>query len=330
MNKQKLVSGITATGNLTLGNYLGAIKNFIALQDKYEMYIFVADIHALTSNIDTKMLKDNREKIMALYLAAGLDPKKVILFHQSQVQAHSVLGWVLLMQTTMGVLSRITQFKDKSQKIKTSNGTDSIPTGLFAYPALMAADILLYNPDIVPVGQDQKQHLELTQSIAKRFNNKYGQTFNIPKPYIAQSGAKIMSLTDPTVKMSKSSHNPKSYISLLDSPNIARKKIMSAKTDSENKIYISKDKPGIVNLLEIYSGLKNIDLKNAEGHFANKNYKELKEETAQVVCDFLEKLQSNYEKCKNNIHKVSQEGAVKANKIANINLQKVFDKIGFN
>lgn len=328
MNKEIIVSGITPTGNLTIGNYLGAIKTFVKLQDKYNMFIFVADLHGFTLPIEPKLLRENKQNIMALYLAAGLDPKKVVIFNQSDVKAHSVLGWILLMKTTMGVLSRMTQFKDKLSKIHISNGTESIPSGLFAYPALMAADILLYNANVVPVGKDQKQHLELTQSLAKNFNNKYGKTFEVPKPLFAKHGSKIMSLTNPIEKMSKSSTNFKSYISLLDAPEIARKKIMQAKTDSENKIYISDNKHGVVNLLEIYAGFKNIDIKSAESYFANKNYKELKEEVASVVVDFLINLQKKYKKYKKQIVEISSKGAAKANKIANANLEKILNKIG--
>jgi tryptophanyl-tRNA synthetase len=228
----------------------------------------------------------------------------------------------------MGTLSRITQFKDKSSKVNISNGTESIPTGIFAYPALMAADILLYDAEIVPVGKDQKQHLELTQSLARGFNNKYGKTFVVPKPYFAKEGSKIMSLTDPTIKMSKSSKNIKSYISLFDSPKIATKKIMTAVTDSENKIYISDDKPGIVNLLQIYSGFKNMKIEDSAKYFKDKNYKELKEEVAQVVSEFLSTLQASYQENMLRVDAVAKDGALKANKIANQNLKKVFDKIG--
>ena len=327
-SKKRIVSGITATGNLTIGNYLGAIKNFIKLQDKYEMFIFVADLHALTIDISPKTLKQNKANIMAIYIAAGLDPKNVVLFNQSDVYAHTMLQWILLNQTTMGVLSRITQFKEKSSKVKLANGTHSIPTGLFSYPTLMAADILLYSPDFVPVGIDQKQHLELTQNIARKFNSKYGLTFKIPDTLFPEVGAKIMSLTNPTKKMSKSSSNIKSYISLLDDPKIARKKIMSAITDSEGKIYISKEKDGITNLLQIYAGFSDIGLKDAEKQFMNKNYKELKEAVANVVCSFLEDLQNKYKKALNEINNVAIDGAQKANNVANKNIKIILNKIG--
>lgn len=324
----RLVSGITATGTLTIGNYIGAIKNFVALQDQYEMFIFVADLHAITLPIEPKTLRDNKKKIMALYLAAGLDPNKVVLFNQSDVLEHSQLANIVLTQTTMGELNRMTQFKDKSSKIKSANGTQMIPTGLYTYPTLMAADILLYNPSVVPVGSDQKQHLELTRNIAERMNAKFNTGFNIPEPIIPKTGAKIMSLTDPSSKMSKSSDNPKSYISLLDDPKVAAKKILSAVTDSENKVYFSKDKPGISNLLTIYSSFANISIKEAEKLFKDKNYKEFKETVAEVVQKFLINLQEKYNKHLKEVEVVATQGSEKARFVAKRVLAKVERKIG--
>lgn len=325
---EKIVSGITATGKLTLGNYIGSIKNMIKLQNDYEQYIFVADLHALTTYIDPKELMENKKNIFALYLACGLDPQKTTLFFQSDVPAHSELNWIITTITNMGELSRMTQFKDKSQNIvKQDNKTEIIPTGLFVYPALMIADIILYNPKAVPVGIDQKQHLELCQKIVKRMNTKYHLNFNEPKPIIPKIGNKIKSLVNPEQKMSKSDKNANASIYLLDDPEVAYKKIQRAVTDSENKIYISENKPGVLNLLTIFASLKDISIEEAEKHFSNKTYKDLKEEVGLVVKQFLIEIQKKYQSYIQNIDEIAQAGAKKANKIASENLliiQKAF------
>lgn len=325
---EKIVSGITATGKLTLGNYIGSIKNMIKLQNDYEQYIFVADLHALTTYIDPKELIENKKNIFALYLACGLDPQKTTLFFQSDVPAHSELNWIITTITNMGELSRMTQFKDKSQNIvKQDNKTEIIPTGLFVYPALMIADIILYNPKAVPVGIDQKQHLELCQKIVKRMNTKYHLNFNEPKPIIPKIGNKIKSLVNPEQKMSKSDKNANASIYLLDDPEVAYKKIQRAVTDSENKIYISEEKPGVLNLLTIFASLKDISIEEAEKHFSNKTYKDLKEEVGEVVKQFLIEIQKKYQSYIQNIDEIAQAGAKKANKIASENLliiQKAF------
>ena len=325
---EKIVSGITATGKLTLGNYIGSIKNMIKLQNDYEQYIFVADLHALTTYIDPKELIENKKNIFALYLACGLDPQKTTLFFQSDVPAHSELNWIITTITNMGELSRMTQFKDKSQNIvKQDNKTEIIPTGLFVYPALMIADIILYNPKAVPVGIDQKQHLELCQKIVKRMNTKYHLNFNEPKPIIPKIGNKIKSLVNPEQKMSKSDKNSNASIYLLDDPDVAYKKIQRAVTDSENKIYISENKPGVLNLLTIFASLKDISIEEAEKHFSNKTYKDLKEEVGEVVKQFLIEIQKKYQSYIQNIDEIAQAGAKKANKIASENLliiQKAF------
>ncbi len=325
---EKIVSGITATGKLTLGNYIGSIKNMIKLQNDYEQYIFVADLHALTTYIDPKELIENKKNIFALYLACGLDHKKTTLFFQSDVPAHSELNWIITTITNMGELSRMTQFKDKSQNIvKQDNKTEIIPTGLFVYPALMIADIILYNPKAVPVGIDQKQHLELCQKIVKRMNTKYHLNFNEPKPIIPKIGNKIKSLVNPEQKMSKSDKNANASIYLLDDPEVAYKKIQRAVTDSENKIYISENKPGVLNLLTIFASLKDISIEEAEKHFSNKSYKDLKEEVGLVVKQFLIEIQKKYQSYIQNIDEIAQAGAKKANKIASENLliiQKAF------
>lgn len=329
-NKKRLISGITSTGKLTLANYIGAIKNMVQLQDKYESYIFIADLHALTLPIEPKVLEENRKNIFALYLACGIDLNKTTLFFQSDVMAHGLMNWLVLTSTTIGELSRMTQFKDKSQKIKSPNGMDTIPSGLLMYPTLMVADILLYNADIIPVGIDQKQHVELTRNIAQRLNNKYKLDFKLPEPFIPKVGAKIMSLVDPTKKMSKSDQNEKASIYLLDNPEVAYKKILKAVTDSENKIYVSEDKPGITNLLTIYSALKNISLEESEKLFKDKNYGELKIAVAEVVKEFLIDIQNKYKIYYDQVFKLKDKGAKKASEVANKQLTKLMKGMGLN
>ncbi|TPD97781.1 tryptophan--tRNA ligase [Metamycoplasma equirhinis] len=330
MQKKIMLSGITATGKLTLANYIGAIKNMVKLQDDYENYIFIADLHALTLPIEPETLNQNRKNIFALFRACGIDIEKTTLFFQSDVMEHGLMNWLILTNTTIGELSRMTQFKDKSSKIKTANGMETIPTGLLMYPTLMVGDILLYNADIIPVGIDQKQHVELTRNLAIRLNNKFKTNFKIPEPYIPEVGAKIMSLVEPTKKMSKSDKNAKASIYLLDNPDEAYQKIMKAVTDSEGKIYISDEKPGIKNLLTIYSALANISLNEAEKIFANKNYAELKSQTAQLVKDLLIRIQEKYNFYINNVENESKIGAEKAQKFANINLKKLMKGLGLN
>ncbi len=244
-----MLSGIKPTGKLTLGNYIGAIRQFAKYQDEYEMYIFIANLHAITIQVDPKELKKNTRDLVALYLACGLDPEKTTVFLQSDVHEHAELGWILTCHSYMGELQRMTQYKDKTAK-----GETNITAGLFTYPSLMAADILLYDADYVPVGIDQKQHVELARNIAERFNNRYGDTFTVPEPLVEEVGAKVMSLTEPTKKMSKSGDDEKCVIYLLDDPKAARKKIMSAVTDSIGIIqYDVENQPGIANLLTIHS-----------------------------------------------------------------------------
>lgn len=326
--KKRLVSGIQATGKLTIGNYIGAIKNFVKLQDEYEMFIFVADMHSLTIDIDPATLRKNRRDVMALYLAAGLDPEKTTLFFQSDVKAHGQMNWYMENMTTLGELERMTQFKDKAGKVTEANGTVKVKTGLLTYPALMSGDILLYNPEIVPVGQDQKQHLELARNIAERFNNKYGQTFIVPNPYIPKVGAKIMSLQDPTKKMSKSDANAKSFVTLLDSPEEAFTKIKKAVTDSEGLIYLSDEKPGIKNLLTIYASLKDISLEESEAFFKDKNYGELKVTVGEEVKAFLTDLQAKYNDALTRVDEIAKQGAAKARLVADQTLATVEEKLG--
>lgn len=329
LNRKKvLLSGITATGKLTIANYIGAIKNMVNLQEKYDSYIFIADLHALTLPIEPEQLNKNKNDLFALYLACGINPNKSTLFFQSDVLEHGMMEWLITVNTTIGELSRMTQFKDKSTKIKSPNGMDTIPTGLLMYPTLMVGDILLYNADLIPVGIDQKQHVELTRNIVQRLNNKYKTSFNEPNPYIPNVGAKIMSLVDPTKKMSKSDKNDKASIYLLDDPEVAYKKIMKAVTDSENKIYISNEKPGILNLLTIYSALNDLTLEESENKFKNKNYGELKISVAESVKSLLINIQSKYKDMLLRINELSKIGAEKATKIAKENLEKLMKGMG--
>lgn len=322
---KRLLSGIKPTGDLTIGNYIGAIKNFSKMQKEYESFVFVADLHAITIYNDPKELKERIRNLIAIYLACGLDPKHTTLFIQSENLYHANLGWVFECNTYMGEASRMTQYKEKSSKEK------NIAVGLFTYPMLMASDILIYDADVVPVGIDQKQHVELARNIAIRFNNKYGETFKVPEPIISETGAKIYDLQDPTKKMSKTDESDKGVIILLEDPNIARKKIMSAVTDSESKIYYDeKNKPGISNLLTIYASLKDISIKEAETIFKDNNYGEFKKEVANVVVDFLTDLQDKYNKIISSgiIDGILDESNKKVRAIAESKIKEVFSKIG--
>lgn len=324
---QTMLSGIKPTGRLTLGNYIGAIRQFVEYQDEYEMYIFIANLHAITVAQDPKELKQNTKDLIALYLACGLDPEKVTLFLQSDVHQHAELGWILTCHSYMGELQRMTQYKDKTAK-----GETGITAGLFTYPCLMAADILMYDADFVPVGVDQKQHVELTRDIAERFNNRYGETFRIPQPLTPKVGTKIYSLQNPTKKMSKSEDNPKATIDLLDDPAAARKKIMSAVTDSLGTIqYDPENQPGVSNLLMIHSSLSNEPLDALVARFQGKGYGDLKKETGQIVFDFLSDLQSRYREiiASGKIDEILREGNEKASRIAERKLRKVKKKLGF-
>ena len=324
---QTMLSGIKPTGRLTLGNYIGAIRQFVEYQDEYEMYIFIANLHAITVAQDPKELKQNTKDLIALYLACGLDPEKVTLFLQSDVHQHAELGWILTCHSYMGELQRMTQYKDKTAK-----GETGITAGLFTYPCLMAADILMYDADFVPVGVDQKQHVELTRDIAERFNNRYGETFRIPQPLTPKVGAKIYSLQNPTKKMSKSEDNPKATIDLLDDPAAAHKKIMSAVTDSLGTIqYDPENQPGVSNLLMIHSSLSNEPLDALVARFQGKGYGDLKKETGQIVFDFLSDLQSRYREiiASGKIDEILREGNEKASRIAERKLRKVKKKLGF-
>ncbi len=322
---KRLLSGIKPTGELTLGNYIGALKQFSEMQKDYETFIFVADLHAITINNDREELKKRIKDIIAVYLACGLDPKYTTLFIQSENIYHANLGWIFECNTYIGEASRMTQYKEKSQKEK------NISVGLFTYPMLMAADILMYDADVVPVGIDQKQHVELARNLAERFNHKYGSTFKIPEPIIPKTGAKIYDLQNPTKKMSKSDDNDKGCIILLEDPKKARKKIMSAVTDSETIVkYDPINKPGISNLLVIYSSLKDISIKDAELEFVDKKYGEFKKNVADVVVEFLTNLQEKYNSILKSgiIDTILDESNKRVQEISKQKLEIVREKIG--
>lgn len=321
---KKLLTGLQPTGVITLGNYIGAIKQMVKYQDEYESYIFVADLHSLTVLNDDINIKDNTRSLVALYLACGIDPKKNTIFIQSENEYHTNLSWILECHTYFGELSRMHQFKEKSKK------NTNFSAGLFTYPVLMAADILLYDIDYVPVGIDQKQHVEIARDIAIRFNNKYGKTFNIPDCLISESGTKIMDLQTPNKKMSKSTENKKGVISLLDNTEVIRKKIMSATTDSEMSIkYDPENKPGISNLINIYSSLKNISIDEIEKEFKNSNYGSFKKAVADVVIECVEDIQKKYEYYLNSteIDEILNAGATRTREIASSKYDLVKNRI---
>lgn len=321
---KKLLTGLQPTGVITLGNYIGAIKQMVKYQDEYESYIFVADLHSLTVLNDDINIKDNTRSLIALYLACGIDPKKNTIFIQSENEYHTNLSWILECYTYFGELSRMHQFKEKSKK------NTNFSAGLFTYPVLMAADILLYDIDYVPVGIDQKQHVEIARDIAIRFNNKYGKTFNIPDCLISESGTKIMDLQTPNKKMSKSTENKKGVISLLDNTEVIRKKIMSATTDSEMSIkYDPENKPGISNLINIYSSLKNISIDEIEKEFKNSNYGSFKKAVSDVVIECVEDIQKKYEYYLNSteIDEILNAGATRTREIASSKYDLVKNRI---
>lgn len=328
MSEKKIIfSGIQPSGALTIGNYLGSLKNWVELQDEYDCYYCVVDMHAITVPQEPKNLRKNTLEILALYLAAGLDPEKNTLFIQSHVSAHAELGWVLNTMTYMGQLNRMTQYKEKSQK------TDAnLNAGLFTYPVLMAADILLYNADLVPVGEDQRQHLELARDLAERFNGRYSETFTVPDPYIPKFGSKIMSLQEPAKKMSKSSDDPNSYILLLDDAETIRKKFKRAVTDSEGVIRYSDDQPGIKNLITIYSKFSGLTPEEVVSKYEGKGYGEFKSDIGDLVAEGLRPIREKvayYMENKEELEKIYSEGAKRAEKAARKVLRKVYKKIGF-
>ena len=322
---ERILTGIKPTGQLTLGNYIGVLRNLKNQMDRGECFIFIADLHALTLPIEPEVLRQNSIDLAAFYLAAGLDPKRTALFLQSSVSAHAELNAIMQNYLYMGELSRMTQFKDKSAKMKES----AIGLGLFAYPVLMACDIVLYDATIVPVGEDQVQHVELTRDLVNRFNNRYGDVLTMPKAELRKVGKRIMSLSDPTVKMSKS--DPKGDVYLKDEPAVIRKKIMSAVTDSGSEVkYDPENKPGISNLLTIYSAMKDISIEEAEKIFEGSRYGDFKKAVADAVLEELEPFQARYREILANksYEQVLKDGAEKASAIANKTLKRVQKAVG--
>ena len=326
-DKKVLFSGMQATGNLTLGNYLGALKNWITLSDEYECFYSVVDMHSITVRQDPATLRKRARALLTLYIAAGLDPEKNCIYYQSHVSGHAELAWILNCYTYMGELNRMTQFKDKSAK-----HADNINAGLFTYPVLMAADILLFQADVVPVGIDQMQHLELTRDIAQRFNGIYGDVFTVPEAYIGKVGAKIMSLQDPTKKMSKSDENPNASIYLMDDPDTIIRKCKRAVTDSEAQILNRDEQPGVKNLIDIYSACTNKAPQDVVKEFEGKGYGDFKMAVGEAVVSVLKPLQdevARLEKDKAYIDGIIKNNAEKANYYAMKTLRKVQKKVGF-
>lgn len=323
---KRLLTGLQPTGVITLGNYIGSIKQMVKEQGKYESFIFVADMHAITVPNSNLNLKENTRSLIALYLACGIDPKKNTIFVQSQNEYHANLSWILECNSYFGELSRMHQFKEKSKN------KENFTAGLFTYPVLMASDILIYDTDYVPVGIDQKQHVELARDIAIRFNNKYGDTFKVPEPVISSTGTKIMDLITPTKKMSKSSENQNGVIRLLDDPEIIRKKIMKATTDSESIVrFDEENKPGISNLINIYSALTNKSIDEIENEFKDANYGTFKKCVCDVVIEELSKIREKYFEYLNSdiIDEILEEGRQKSRMYAKAKYEAVKNKIGF-
>lgn len=323
---KRVLSGIQPSGQLTLGNYIGALQNFVKLQHTHECFFMVVDLHAITLPQEPAALHEQIESVAALFIASGIDPQQSSVFLQSHVSAHAELGWIMTTLSYMGELERMTQFKDKAA------GKDSVPSGLFVYPTLMAADILLYNADLVPVGDDQKQHLELTRDLAERFNSRYGETLRVPEPYIPEVGARIMSLDDASKKMSKSNPNPGSYIALLDEPDVIRKKISRAKTDSGREVRFDRDqKPEISNLMSIYALCADMSLSEVESHYEGQGYGNFKKDLAEVVVEKLAPLQQKYKDIRQSgeLKNILALGAERAAAVAEATLREVKEKMGF-
>jgi tryptophanyl-tRNA synthetase len=323
---KRMLSGIKPSGSLTLGNYIGALKEFVKYQDEYEMYVFIANLHTLTIYQDPESLRKNLRDTVLLYIACGLDPDKSTIFMQSDVMEHAQLGFILSCNTYLGELNRMTQYKDKLNK-----GQDQLSAGFYVYPTLMASDILIYQPDYVPVGDDQKQHVELTRDLAQRFNHRYGETFKIPEPLIPQQGARIMSLSDPTKKMSKSDDTDKGCIYLLDSPELARKKIMSAVTDSYNTIqYNPETQAGVSNLLTIQATLTQQSMDDLVAQYHGLGYGALKKGVADAVEQTLLAIQARFHALEQeaSLEAILSTGQKKAQILASKTLKTVQERIG--
>lgn len=322
--KQRMVSGIQPSGNLHIGNYLGAIRQWVDLQEKYDLFLFVADLHAITTPQDPDDLRRRTIEIAKLYLAAGIDPIKTTIFVQSHIPEHAQLGWVLNTIARMGDMEKMTQFKNKTE----SQG-ERASVGLFDYPVLMAGDILMYDAEKVPVGDDQVQHVELTRTLARRFNKRFGELFIVPQPLVRKEGARIMALDNPLKKMSKSASSEYSYISLMDTPEQARKKIMKAVTDSGSEIVYSDEKPALKNLINVHALLGNTTVEQVVLKFTGKQYSEFKQSLADQVCDFLVDFQKKYNGFSDEtVWGILAAGAKRAQPIAQTKLAEVYRLVG--
>lgn len=326
--KRRILSGIQPSGELHIGNYLGAIRQWVEMQKDYESFFCIVDLHAITVRQDPAELRDNIRKTAAIYLACGIDPKQSAIFVQSTVPAHAELAWVMATFTQMGELERMTQFKDKTARMKRSG----IGAGLFTYPTLMAADILLYNADAVPVGEDQKQHVELTRNLAERFNNHYNRAvFTVPEPFMPKAGARIMGLDDPSNKMSKSAASANNYISLFDDMGTVRKKIMKAVTDTGSEVKAGKDKPALTNLLTVYSSVSGTPVADLERDYKGRGYADFKNGLADAVVAWLEPLQKEVNALLQDageLEKILDDGRGRAQDIASRTLAEVYETVG--
>jgi tryptophanyl-tRNA synthetase len=323
---KRVLSGIQPSGQLTLGNYIGAMKQFVAMQEEHECFFMIVDLHAITVPQEPSALREQSEAVAALFVAAGINPAKANIFLQSHVREHAELGWLLTTMTYMGELERMTQFKDKSI------GKDSVGAGLFTYPSLMAADILLYKTELVPVGEDQKQHLELTRDLAGRFNQRYGETLIVPQPLIPKFGARVMSLDDASKKMSKSNPNAASYIALLDTPEMIRKKISRAVTDSGREVkFDPKEKPEVSNLMTIYAACSSLTFADIEARYEGQGYGQFKKDLAEQVVALLEPIQTRYHEIRESgaLRHILAEGAAKAREVATDTVRNVKERMGF-
>jgi tryptophanyl-tRNA synthetase len=327
--RERVFSGIQPSGTPHLGTYLGALKNWASIQDGYENYYCIVDLHALTTPQDPKVLRHNVRETTAIYLAAGLDPEKSVIFRQSRVSEHTELAWLLDCIAKVGELSRMTQFKDKSRK----GGTEAASVGLYAYPVLQAADILLYNAHLVPVGEDQRQHLELARTLARRFNGMYGETFVVPEIMIPTTGARVMALDDPSSKMSKSSPTPAGYIALLDEPDTIRRKIRRARTDSGTEVAASPDKPALTNLLGIYAATSGETIAALEERYRGRGYGDLKKELAEVVVETLSPIRERALELLDDpreLEAILDSGAQKAREVASSTLYDAWTRMGLD
>ena len=327
--RRRVFSGIQPSGTSHLGTYLGALKNWVSVQEEHESYFCIVDLHALTVPQNPKVLRANVREMAAIFIAVGLDPERAVIFRQSRVSEHTELGWLLNCIARVGELTRMTQFKDKSQR----GGAESASVGLYAYPVLQAADILLYNAHLVPVGEDQRQHLELSRTLARRFNGLYGETFAVPEPMILETGARIMALDEPTQKMSKSAPTPAGYIALLDEPDVIRRKIRRAKTDSGTEVVATPDKPALTNLLGIYAGLTDRSVPEIEDQYRGKGYGDFKKDLAEVVVESLSPIRERTLELLDDpreLDEVLEAGAEKARGVARSTLHDAWAKLGLD